>query len=136
MTVYEYLEQVKNLDNAINEKLALKEHIWALATKVSSSLDGVSAGGGVSDKVGNGVVRLREWAAEVDALIDTYIDRKQEVIESLGKLSDDKQASVLYRYYVVGETWEEIAANMGYTYVHVWRIKKAAIENMRNILEM
>ena len=135
MNVEIWLEQVAKLDQLINAKLAERDQVWSMATSVTSkSSDGMPhAKGAISDPVGTGAIKLRMLAAEIDNLIDKYVDHKQLVLRMLEKLSD-KEYGVLHRQYIRYMTIEEIADDMGYCTRQISRIKKNALKNLEVVI--
>jgi DNA-directed RNA polymerase specialized sigma subunit len=131
MDVQVWLEQIAKLDELINAKLAEREQVWAMATRmVSQEADGLPhAKGNISDPVGTGVVRLQMLEQEIDRLIDKYVDCKQQILKVLEKLSA-KDYGVLHRYYIRHMTLEQIAEDMGYSRQQISKIKKKALENL------
>lgn len=137
MNVQEWLEQVRKLDQLIDAKLAEREKLIAMATDISPRpLDGMpfSNTGMVSKKVENAVINLIMLAGEIDKLVDKYVDYKQEVVKTLEKLPE-KEYGVLHRHYIRYMTWEEVAEDMGYSTVQVWRIKKNAFKILEDVIE-
>ena len=132
MTAEQWLEQIKWLDERIDAKLAEREQLMALATKVTPSLDGMPHGGGVTDKVGNVAVKLAALAEETNALVDRYVDERQKVIQALEQLPTNEYA-VLHKHYVQFMTWEDIAEEMGISTVTVWRYKVSGLENLMRV---
>lgn len=123
MTVCEWLEQVKKLDELINAKLAERTQVLAMATKMGADMDGMPhAKGNVSDPVGSGAVKLAHIAVEIDRATDQYVDLKQEIIAALEQLPE-REYGVLHRHYIRYMTWEKVAEDMGYSTTQVWRIK-------------
>ena len=130
-----WLESVKMLDELIAAKIAERDRLWAMATNMTANSDGMPhAKGNVSDPVGNGAVKLQTIAKEIDSLIDTYIDRKQEIIKALEQLPPNEYG-VLHRYYIRYMTLEQIAEDMGYCRQQIWRIKKNGLQIFENVLE-
>lgn len=136
MNVIKWLEQVRKYDELIDCKLAEREQVWSRLTSVSlGEMDDMPHGkGGVSDPVGDGVVKLRMLAEEIDNLIDRYVDLKNDVIAVLQKLPVNEYG-VLHRYYIRYMTLEQIAEDMGYCTVSIWRIKKNALKNLEDVIE-
>lgn len=134
MNVREWLEEVKKLDELIDAKLSERQQFLALATKVVSDMDGMPhAKGGVSDPVGSNVVKIVALTEEADRLIDRYIAYKEEVAKTLEALPDAEYA-VMHKRYIQYKTWEEIAEEMNYSTVQVWRISKKAEGMLEDIL--
>ena len=87
-----------------------------------------------SQRMENAVIKLIEPAQEIDKLIDEYIDRKQHVVSVLEKLPE-KEYGVLHRHYIRYMPWEKIAEDMGYSTVHIWRLKESGLEILEKILK-
>lgn len=124
--VIAWLEQIRKLDELIKAEIA---DIMAQATKITASLDGMPHGGGVSDKVGDGAVRLAD-SEELNKLKQ----QRQYIINTI-KLLPAKEFGVLHREYVQNMTQRQIADDMYYTTVTVWRIKKEALRLLGDILQ-
>lgn len=133
MSIEQWLEQVKWLDERIDAKLAERAQLMDIATKVTPSLDGMPHGGGVTDKVGNIAVKLAALAEETNELVDRYVDQRQKVIRALERLPSNEYA-VLHKHYVQFKTWEAIAEEMGISTVTVWRYKVSGLENLMRVM--
>ena len=132
--VEEWLEQVAKLDQLIIGKLAERERLMSLATNITTKpMDGMphSNTGTVSRKVENAVVELTMLSNETDALIHKFTNLKNEVVKTLEKLPHNEYA-VLHRRYIRYMTWEEIASDLNYSTIQVWRIKKKALKILKD----
>lgn len=132
MTSEEWLEQVKWLDERIDAKLAEREQLLDIATKITPSLDGMPHGGGVSDKVGNIAVKLATLAEETNALVDRYVDQRQKVIQALEILPEDEH-TIMHKYYVLGKSWEDIANEVNKSRQTVWNWKISALKKLSEV---
>jgi RNA polymerase sigma factor (sigma-70 family) len=135
--VEKWLEQVEKLDQLIIGKIAERDRLFELATNTSSKpMDGMPFNntGSVSRKVENASVELALLADETDKLIRRFTEHKQKVIDAIEKLSPDEYA-VLHRRYIRYMTWDKIASNMNYSTMQVWRIKKKAIKNLKDVMK-
>lgn len=137
MNVCERLEQVKKLDQLIDAKIAERDRLIALATNISPSpMDGMpfSNTGTVSQKIENAVINLIMLEQELEKIIDKYVDTKREIVRMLEKLPA-LEYGVLHRYYIQYMTWQEVAEDMGYSMVQVWRIKKNGLKRLQDAIE-
>ena len=132
--VQDWLEQVRKLDELITAKLAERDQVLNLATGVSADMDGMPHASGKSDKVGNAAVKLADMAIEIDKLVDKYVDFKRDVVAALEKLPANEYG-VLHRYYIRYMTWEEIAQDMGYCNMQVWRYKVKGLRRLADVIE-
>lgn len=137
LDVEEWLEQVAKFDELIIGKMAERDRLMALATNVTAKpMDGMpySNTGTVSRKVENAVVELTMLDDDTDALIQKFKKLKKEIIEAIEKLPGDEYA-VLHRRYIRYMRWEEIAFDMNYSTMQVWRIKKKAIKRLKDVMK-
>lgn len=136
MNVLEWLEQVKKMDELINAKIAEKQRLIEIATDISPRVpDGIppTNTGTVSQKMQNAVINLIDLERQIDKLIDEYIECKQNVVKVLEKLPS-VQYGVLHRHYIRGMTWEQVAEDMNYSTMQIWRIRKKSLKNLEDVI--
>lgn len=125
-----WLEQVRKLDELITAKLSERDDLMDMATKITPELSDMPHGGGVTDKVGNAAIMLADLAKDIDCLVDEYVDRKMSVVAALEKLPP-LQYGALHRHYIRYMTWEQVAEDMGKSYMQVWRYRKKGLRNLQ-----
>lgn len=130
MNIDDWLNKVVWLDELVNAKIAERDDLMTLATKITPNMDGMPHGSGISNKVGNIAVKLADLAKETDEAIDELLNHKQEVIKALQKL-DPVEYLIMYKYYIQGLTLEDIAKDMHYHRVTVSNKKSEAIEHLK-----
>lgn len=128
-----YLGQIGRLNARINNKLQEKQQIMDLATNITPTLSDMPRGSGVSDKVGNAGTKLANLERQITRTIDQLIDARAEIIRLLETLPSDEY-TVLHNYYVLAQTFEVIADNMGKSVRQVYRIKSRALKHVQAIL--
>lgn len=147
MDVCEWLDNYKKADELIHGKKAEKKQLQNerqrlidIATDISPKMpDGMphSNTGTVSQKMQNAVISKIIVDGEienVDNAIIALLDFKKAVITALEQLPANEYG-VLHRCYIRHMTNEEIAEDMGYSTVHVWRIKKKGLEILQDIID-
>lgn len=145
MNAYEFLEQVKEADAKIDSKRAEERELWALATSMTQVNDGMPHPPGVSDKVGNIILKIIAAQDRTNAQIDRYIDIRENVIRHIEMLPP-KQYKVLHWLYVRKRerreknqswyyTWREVAENMGCSEQNISNTRKRAVKNLQKILD-
>ena len=137
MNAQEWLEQVRKLDQLISAKLAERDRLKDMATDISPKpMDGMPFDntGVVPRKMENAVARLIDLADELNKLVDMYTSHKEKVVKAL-ELLPPNEYGVLHRHYIRYMTWEQVAEDMGFCTVQIWRIRKKALENLRNVME-
>lgn len=123
MNVVAWLEQIQKLDELIAAKRAERTRLRELAWNTVGSLDGMPHAPGIADKVGSLAAKI----ADLDGDISRYDEERREIIQALECLPS-MEYGVIHREYVRGMKQEEIARDMGYSTVSVWRIKKRALK--------
>ena len=119
MTTKEWLNRGYKLDKEINA--LLKEQSAAL-TRATGSTCGTSAERVQTSRRNTTEDRFINYASYSE-LIDNRIDElyaiKQEILSAINKVNDAVLRTLLIEKYVNFHTWEQIACNMNYSYVHV-----------------
>lgn len=135
MNVYEWLEQVKKLDELISTQLAERDHLLDVALKITQDISDMPRGSNVSDKVGTSAVKLAALAEETDRLVDLYILKKNEVVNTL-KMLPPNQYGALHRHYIQYMTWEQVAEDMGKSTMQIYRYRKKGIKKLGVLLNV
>lgn len=128
MDVVEWLEQIAKLDELIHTKEDKIQKLLASATKMTASLDGMPHGSGISDKVGENAIKIADLSQEKEALKQ----QREHIIKTMQMLPLN-EFKVLHREYVLCMSRKEIAADLNYTRVQVWRIKQKALERLKDV---
>lgn len=119
MTTKEWLNRGYKLDKEINA--LLKEQSAAL-TRATGSTCGTSAERVQTSRRNTTEDRFINYASYSE-LIDNRIDElyaiKQEILSAINKVDDAVLRTLLIEKYINFHTWEQIACNMNYSYVHV-----------------
>ena len=132
LTAKEYLLQAKNLNDYINSKL---KEISQLRSRICSlqgvSYDGINVKGGTGHNFTDAVDSLLTLEQYIDGQIDKLTQLKKEISDKIALLGDNRFRTVLTRYYLCDETFEEVAKNAGYSNSHVRRLHGLALNEFR-----
>lgn len=132
-----YLQQIRIYDSRINTKLEELHHLKEMVLRITPTLkdDVVSGGGGSQDKLADAVTKIVDLEEEVNRDIDRYVSAKQEISNTLEKISDPDQLQVLHKRYVQYKTWEQIACEMNMSYRNVCYIHGKGLQSVNQILK-
>ena len=131
MNTKQWLSRARRIDTEINSLLISYEETKAALTKVSQTLTGDTV---QSTKDPHKFDRLAELSELIDRKVDELITTKGEIVAAIGCLRNGNQRAVLYRRYIGGETFEQIAVGLKYSYKQVCRIHGRALIEMEAIL--
>ncbi len=134
LTAKEYLQQIRQMDTRINNKLVERYQLDCLRKNITSSLDKEPRGsGGVTDKVGNITAKLLDLEEQINHMIDDFVDQKQQCIDLIDKIPDHLQYTVLHKHYVQYKPLVDIAEEENYTYQYIIEIHAKALTTFENL---
>lgn len=132
MNVEQWLLQIRRLDMMIGAKLEEKRRLREMAADITGKpYDGMpyTNTGQVSDKVAAAVIRIVECEEEIDRLVEMYAQQKDE-ITTVMEILPEREYRIMHSYYILGNTWEQVAQEVGYCETQVWRLKKSALRRL------
>ncbi len=132
----EWLSGIRRLDMMISAKLEEKRRLREMAADVTGKpYDGMpfTNTGQYSDKVAAAVIKIVECEEEIDRLISMYAEQKNEILAVMEVLPE-REYEVMHSYYILGNTWEQVADEVGKSGVQVWRLKNSALRRLADAL--
>lgn len=131
MTAQDYLAQAYRLENSINSKLTQVTALNELATRAGIVLNGMPRSPNHATSImADAIAKLVDLQAEINRDIDELIDLKREITDVIKRVDNSDHQTLLERRYLCFETWPEIAAAMGYTVRHLYRMHDEALESI------
>lgn len=135
MTTKDYLMQIRIAKGKIKRLQLKRDEIREQMYSVSSPrLDGDTVKTSAS---GDGMLRL---VSKVDALerdiveqIETLTDIINRVSSQIERIPNERQRMVMFEYYVMAKTWEDIAEEWGSSVRYVYKVRKRAIINFEKL---
>ena len=130
MTAKEYLSQYRDCMVRIKE---VSRHLQDLRG-LTESLRGEDGQRVALDKA---VAELVDAQDEAAAEIDRLSKLRDDVAIMIDCVSSNTYRSLLYNRYVLCMTWEQVAVDMGYSYVHiVHRLHPLALADLQKKINM
>lgn len=130
MTAKEYLSQYRECMVRIKE---ISRHLQELRDIAEGLRDEAGQRVALDKAVSELVDAQEEAAAEIDRLSKLRAD----VLCTIDSVSSGTYRSLLYNRYILGMTWEQVAVDMGYSYVHlVHRLHPLALADLQKKLKM
>lgn len=139
MTTKEWLSRGWRIDREIRELEQAQVEALALATRTTAGTDGERVDGGGDNSSEREMVAYADKAAEYAVMIDEKIRElvgiKTEIIRAVERVENPTLRAVLMARYVNFKTWEQIAVEMSYSYMHVCRLHGRALVEVRDVIE-
>lgn len=136
MTAKEYLQQLHRADVIINQRIQEKADLRARLSSIGSfdySKERVQTSLPGSASYEQQIIRIIDLENEIDRLIDEYVDLKHKVIGEIHDLNNADQIKVLYRRYVLGEKFEQIAVDLNFSIRNVYKVHGYALQEFQKI---
>ncbi len=136
MNAHEYLSQARYLDMQINSKIEQLSALNDLATKCTTTISDMprNPNHGKSS-MEDTIVKIIALKEDINLDIDTLVDLKREIRESLKKLDNVEYQTLLENRYLSFMSWEKIAVGMNYSIQQIYRIRSRALKTLNNILK-
>ena len=135
MIAKEYLGQLLRYEKMINNKLSELYQLKAMSSSISVAMDSERVQTSVrNDKIPNAIVRIEEKQAEINSIVEDYVNAKDKIIRDIEKLTDSNQYDVLFKRYVEHKTFEVIATDLNYSWRQIIRIHGEALREFEKII--
>lgn len=109
----------------------IQEEIDELRSSKTSPVglgDGLPHGSGTSDLSGY-AARWDELVRELEAEKEMQMVTYREIRQRIGMVPDPTEQEILSRRYLLWQSWEKIAVEMGYSYRNVTRLHGYALKH-------
>jgi len=114
LTAKEWLQSAPKLDRQIEGKIEQRERLWALATKVTTTITDMPGASTPDPHRGENVmVRIAELDRDINADIDRLADLKRDIRTAIESVSDDKLKKILQCRYLNYMTWKQTSEEIG-----------------------
>lgn len=130
MKAKEYLQQLKRLDELINQKIKEVTELRERATSVSGidySKDKVQTSPSGDAPFVKLIGKIADLEAEINAEIDSFVNEKHKIINQIQSLKNADYISLLFKRYVEFKKFEIIAIEMNFTYQYVLELHGCAL---------
>ena len=130
MTVKELLRSVREQDSLLRAYEQELEDLRRRAYNISSPKLGDKIQSNHLATLDEIVAKIEQQAAKVNAAWDELIDKRNQAKALINKVDDESIRCVLYRYYILIQTWEQIAVEMNYTIRWVYKLHGKALQDL------
>lgn len=123
----DFLKKYKTINNRINGKIEELEMWRDKACRVTPSYSDMPKGGEQGDKIQTAVENIIEIEEQINESIDELVRIKAEVRVAIDTVQDNTLKYLLELRYINGKTFEQIAVDMNYSYMHICRLHGKAL---------
>ena len=136
MDAKEFLSQPKKLDLLIKNKLIEKRQWHDLALGITANMEGERVqSSGSQQKMADAIGRCIDVEAEIDTLVDKFIDKKREVVQVIEKIDSPIEYDILHRIYIQYHSLQDVADHYGKEYGWATTTHGRALKSVKKIME-
>lgn len=130
-----YLEQVERLETIIENKLTEKQRWKEIALGITANMDGERVqSSGTKNKMANAVSKCVDIEAEIDSYVDSLINAKKDVTQTIEGLDNINEYKVLHMRYIQFIPLADIADHFGKEYSWATTTHGRALKSVQRIL--
>lgn len=129
-----YLKEIEKYEKIIKNKLEELQHLRELAVSFNyNSNSDVVQNSCDADKIGSTVGQIIDKENDLKSIIDEYISKRQERIAVIEELKDPVEYDIIHKRYVQMKSLDEVAIELGYSYVWICKKHNSALLNIQKI---
>lgn len=129
MTTKDYLNQISRLNRMINNKMVELAQLKELACSISSITNEERVMTTQNfDRIGTKQAKIDEMERKIDALVDDYIIKRDQIVSQIDSMEDENVYNVLFSKYIEKKTFEVIATEMNYSWRQTIRLHGIALK--------
>lgn len=121
-----WLQRYRILDREINQRLDQVDALRSLAERMTSVVTGMPHGGGSKSRE-DVYIKLVDLRNEVHQKIDDLVDMQREIESVISLIENTKLRELLFARYVNLKAFEQIAADMHYSFRQIYNLHGAAL---------
>lgn len=133
MTYEEKVRWLRRYQNSLHREQELAEEVEQLrsrACKVTSSLSGMPGGTSDGQALPRAVEQILEAQQELQDQIEQCNAIRQEVVETIEKVTNPRDKEILRRRYLMGQRFETISVELRFEYRWIRRLHKKAVSEL------
>lgn len=133
--VKKWLSRGRCLDEEINTLISEQERAFYSACGMTDTETGERVQTSRRNTSEERFISYADYSKMIDARIDELYRVKKEIMEAVNKINDSVLRTVLIKRYICFLTWEEIAVQMHYSYMHICRLHGVALKKIAGIID-
>ena len=132
----DYLMEIRLLNTQIDCMQSSVDGLRESLLRITPTLkEDVVTGSSTHDRMTTTIAKIVDLQREINQKIDGLVYRKAQVIHQLEKVRNPDYLMILQRRYVDLDSFEEIAAEMHYTYRWICKLHGRALQAFSKIMD-
>ena len=137
MTVKEYLNQIRAMNDDVNRMIQQKENLQGVLYCIGSPGTGekVQTSKSVGSRHEDLFAKISEKEEQINKSIDDLVSLKWKISEQINELPNVVHISVLYERYINLKSWNKIADELGYNTRYLFHVHGNALHEFHKKYE-
>ena len=142
MTAKEFLQSVRRANTDADRQISRLEHYreaagYGTGKREATRISGTSQRSRVEDNVCAMIDYEREHQlmGRANDAVDEFIDRRKTACDIIALIPRERYREVLYRYYIDGLTWSQVAEQMGDSLRTIYRLHGWALVVFERVMK-
>lgn len=132
----ECLAEIRLLDTQIDCMLSTVDGLRDSLLRITQMpKEDMVTGGSSHDRMSTTIAKIVDLENEINAKVDILVDKKARIVRLLEKVRHPDYLKVLQLRYIEYDTFEEIAAEMHYSYCWICRLHGRALQVVGKLLK-
>jgi len=127
------LRPIKEMEKDIRSVEEEIERLMAVATKMTTSYDGINVQGTPSNKMEEAVIKMEKYRAKLSSLMLRHLDYKNQCLNKVEQIQPKSLQKILIYYYFQDCTLEQTAEKIDRSYQWTYEMYKTALEEYSKI---
>ena len=124
---------IKEMEKDIRSVEEEIERLMAVATKMTTSYDGINVQGTPSNKMEEAVIKMEKYRAKLSSLMLRHLDYKNQCLNKVEQIQPKSLQKILIYYYFQDCTLEQTAEKIDRSYQWTYEMYKTALEEYSKI---
>lgn len=131
MTTEEWLKRGWKLNQEIDSLLEERNHAFDLACKITAETDRERVQTSQINTSEEKFVKYVAYTEQIDSRIDALYGVKLEIERAINQVKDATLRTLLRKRYLACNTWEQIAADMHYSWRWLMKLHEKALSEIK-----
>lgn len=127
------LKPIKEMEKDIHSVELEIERLMAVATKMTTSYDGINVQGSPKNKIEETLIRVEEYRSRLAKMLLNHLDYKNKCLNKISQIQPASLQKFLLYYYFQDITLEKMAEKIDKSYQWTYTMYQTALDKYSEI---
>ena len=127
------LKPIKEMEKDIRSVELEIERLMSIATKMTSSYDGINVQGNPRNKIEEALIKVEDYRSRLSKMLLEHIDYKNKCLNKVSQIQPESLQKFLIYYYFQDNTLEKMAERIDRSYQWTYMMYQTALDKYSEI---